>query len=646
MSVNSSQRAMLANYLLGQHSSAVFGKNYIKNSMAVANTANVTAANSATVARNTTSALTGIADFAVTLPNNTTGYVEWAMNTLDNSLNGQNCEFRMDYSAASLGSVVQVEILQSGNVVVSQVLNTTSKTVSLNVPCGAVPSTTVRISNATGNSGTSSLNVANLTYGKASNIGTVAQAKLVGTVTVTGCSAQWSIASTTFASFGTQTGCSYAVTGEALAPITNIPAIRFASLPPGEYKLEYEGNIIAASGVNSFYQFFDGTNTSREQSSISLSASTPSISGISHSISYSSPQSNVTLQIRAKSVSGSSIISGTTTLPGVIRVYYFPSASQQAYNPAMDNWKVDANISGANPSLGSAAVSSYTGIENASLTLTNNTGAGNLTAQIPCSGTNSPSGTTCSVGNESVGVSFVLPKAGDVMACASFAHHVDGGRAEVTFQIVETPNNAQTISQEGKSRIMSGGAVSSGTFGGRYPHRLCGTFTFTSAGQKTLRLMYEMTVGAAAVNQNTILGDASTSDGQRDIHWEVYPITQNVPAPVLVGSVTSNSAGAERIERAEFVCSSSSSVTSQSGSWLSIGNISSNRCTLTFTTGTFSATPVCTCNVKGTSTNVTYSCIPSVTSATAATVGTVYNIGGTTTASANESYYMTCMGPR
>lgn len=202
------------------------------------------------------------------------------------------------------------------------------------------------------------------------------------------------------------------------------------------------------------------------------------------------------------------------------------SAMADAVLNNSQNWRVDANISGANPSLGGSNVATYTGIENASLTLANASGSGVLTSQIPCSSTNSPSGTTCAAGNESVGVSFTIPSASDALACVSFGHNLfngAGGSAAVTFQIVETPSNAQTISQEGKSRISSQHQVANSS--AVFPYRLCGTFSFASAGQKTLRLMYEQSTGGT-ITTNALLADADTGNGQRDIHWEVYPISQ------------------------------------------------------------------------------------------------------------------------
>lgn len=68
--------------------------------------------------------------------------------------------------------------------------------------------------------------------------------------------------------------------------------------------------------------------------------------------------------------------------------------------------------------------------------------------------------------------------------------------------------------------------------------------------------------------------------------WE-----ENQRAPTLVGSVTSNSVGAERIER--VLVSDTGVVSNESGDWIN-GNCTNAAPTVcTFNSGTFSATPVC-----------------------------------------------------
>jgi hypothetical protein len=185
----------------------------------------------------------------------------------------------------------------------------------------------------------------------------------------------------------------------------------------------------------------------------------------------------------------------------------------QSKNP----WKVDANIGGANPTLTVSNIATYTEITDAGLDMVQNSGS--VAVQIPCSTTNSSSGLTCSAGSESLGVVFTMPSAGSVMACVSFSHNYGGGAGDTGFEVVETPNNAQTITQESNSRIMSGTNNASGFTS---PYRLCGVLTFSTVGQKTLRLMREQSFPSGTIN--LVIADRSGSVGQRDIHWEVYPL--------------------------------------------------------------------------------------------------------------------------
>lgn len=168
----------------------------------------------------------------------------------------------------------------------------------------------------------------------------VSGAKLVGTITITGCIGPWSVGSTSIASFGFQSSCVYTTTGAALAPSTQIPAIKFASLPAGDYRLEYEGlwGTISSAAITGTLQFWDGVNTARETSS-ALSgggASTITVPGISQSINYSSTQSNVTLEIRGKSSASTLSVYGTTAQPGVIKVWYFPPESKIYSQASLD----------------------------------------------------------------------------------------------------------------------------------------------------------------------------------------------------------------------------------------------------------------------------------------------------------------------
>jgi hypothetical protein len=326
------------------------------------------------------------------------------------------------------------------------------------------------------------------------------------------------------------------------------------------------------------------------------------------------------------------------------KIYRFPTREEQVLRHDQVAWRVDANIGGANPDLGLGNVPNYTEITNGSLDLVNNSGPGVIPAQIPCSGTNPPTGLTCSAGNESIGVSFNLPAAGSVTACASFSHAAgapSGSDINTAFQLVETPNNAQTILQEGKVRVQSG----SGTLGSNLirPIKVCGNFSFTSAGQKTIRLMYEQ-LASGSPTSSVISIDRSSSVGQRDMHWEVYPLNTYQPAPLLIGSVISGSSGIVRVESA-FVTSGGVVSEAAGSDWISGNCTASNPYVCTFTSNYFSATPTCFANFAqkeaGTigGAGVVQVTDQTSTSVTVRTFNTAFS-------TANFPFALTCIGPR
>lgn len=130
-------------------------------------------------------------------------------------------------------------------------------------------------------------------------------------------------------------------------------------------------------------------------------------------------------------------------------------------------------------------------------------------------------------------------------------------------------------------------------------------------------------------------------------------------SPVLIGSVTSNSTGAERIERASITLDASFSLgadVTQSGSWIASGTRNaSGDYTMTFTSGIFSSTPVCTITAVRGLANTRYSVSAWITaiSSSAVTFSWGYNDdqqGTIAAAIANvddsATANMICMGSR
>lgn len=575
-------RTIEADYVRGQN----YVRNFVINPDAEVNLRGVVASGS-TVTRNLSiGPIEGLADFAVTLNNNATDTVTWSLKDRDIILNGQNCEARIQYASTSIGSNVRVQVLQGSTVVVesSPLVNTGSLAtvlpVVLNFPC-SISGSTIVLRNATGNTGSSAMRVDSVNYSRATNVGTVAQAESV--VRASASLAQ-SIASgvITQMSFASE---DYDTYGEFASNV-------FTAQRAGRYLITCSVLWSASGSTGQAVEIFIRKNGVNQSANRSIN------DGVAFDLRIQNTDV-VSLNVGETADCAFTHNAGANRDITIrfITVSRFPSVSEQVFRPDLLPWRVDASISGANPSIGTGAQTTYGEISNASLSMTQN--AGSIPVGVPCSGTNpgTVGALTCSVGSESTGVTFNLPRPGDVLACASFTYvGVTGGTGAVEpyFQLVETPNNAQTILQEGGARI--GASVSNLPFGLSFPLRVCGNFRFDSIGQKTIRLFYEQLV-SGTVTTSQLNADGSASAGQRDIKWEVYPITQAFPAPLLVGSVTSNSAGIERIERARIGWTAGvPSVTRQSGNWIaSLTDSAPGQVIINFVSGIWSSPPDCVC---------------------------------------------------
>lgn len=438
------------------------------------------------------------------------------------------------------------------------------------------------------------------------------------------------------------------------------PAFTITNGPAGYYKVTVEGAIGVddtgnSTSIFSAWRLYDGTTQYGIDRSIGLTASSArnfkSDSVLVFTWNQATALGTKTIDLQAK-VTGTNaeaiVAPNTSTLAGLkFTVEVIPSSTQTVARADQTAWKVDANISGANPDLGTVDVTDYASgtIENSSLTMVQNTGS--LAVQIPCSSTNPSTGLTCAAGSESVGVVFTLPRAGTVQACASFMHLVttgSGGGLQAAFEIVETSNTAQTTVQEGNGRVPTRLLTASSSVG--FPVMVCGDFTFTSNGQKTLRLRYEQDA-TATLNGSNIVADADATIGQRDIHWTVYPKTQAESQAFIPGSVFSNSTAVMRVEGATIANSGTPSISTQSGTWMTTPTDNgAGDTTLNIVSGIFSATPWCTCTgvvANGTLSNAQCK----ISSDTGPSATQVRIVTGNTIGSATDiNFNVLCMGPR
>lgn len=391
------------------------------------------------------------------------------------------------------------------------------------------------------------------------NLQNVSQASLVGTAfyPITA-SCNWARTSATLGAPSTTAACPGPTIETNVGPGTiqttdnDLPQFTVNNLPPGTYWVSFDGTaFIATAAQEGAFAINDGTTTFGQTGHQWVVAG--SHFHVEGAVTYTAT-ANQTFKLFWSSGANAATVSASSTNENLhFTIMRFPNATDLAYRPELMNWSVDASITGALVSLGTGNTASYSELTNASLALVNNTGNGAnvLTAQIACASGTASSGLNCGGVNESIGVAFTVPMAGDVQVCADFMHESDVGAAggaggiDAVFEIIQTTNSSSAIVREGQSRLDSYNEMtaSSGNrqLTGNSMH-VCGTFPVTAAGQATFRLAFEQLI-SGTVTASGVRANAEAAVGQRDIHWTARPVNQNVIAPVLVGEqVVSKSA--------------------------------------------------------------------------------------------------------
>jgi hypothetical protein len=442
----------------------------------------------------------------------------------------------------------------------------------------------------------------------------IQQAQLVGQIKITGCASNWGTTSTTLADFTPQTGCVYtALSGSAQAPSTMIPGIKFASLQPGSYILKYEGTVglnYNSGYTTAYFQFWDGTNSANETPAPLQGAGSGNsgvqIPGFQQTISYSNVQSNVTLSIRAatSSTAGAGLLFGTTSNPGVISVYYFPTQSQTAYRadqtPA--SWSGTSTQSGTTASTTAADPSSVVGSITPGASVNMN----------------------CTAASGLVGITCNLPRAGIYKVC--YGGYISNNGVNTGAAALYDGSNNMIA---GTQTYTSGGANYSGPVG------QCGDYSATAAGTATFKLRGYAISGTETVTAAT---------------WSVLELTAPMAMPFVLNQVNSNNSNGERVERAIInsgtagtACTTSPcTVYAQSGSWISsVTRTSTGNYTINFAAGMFSGTPTCTAS-GAFALNSTFAFIGTQSSSSVA----IASFNAASAAAADSAWNLICMGPK
>lgn len=534
------------------------------------------------------------------------------------SLKGKNCILVGYYKLASVAASYKFQAYDGTNVLAeSATLPIATEYTKIEVPfvCPSSGNVQPRVI-SDGDGADFYLDDVNITLNP--NIGSAAQPQLLGTATVTGCASYFGTTSGSFTDI-TQTGCAYAVTGSVLAPDTMWPGLKVATVQPGEYRLEAEGLFISISN-DTYLQAWDGTNTFREVST--FYASGGNFPSVAQTISYSTGQGATNFRFRMKTDSGSQGgIHGTTIHPLVLRLYYYPP-SQQVVKPDLQPALASIKWTPSSTGAVTANSASWTTFSDAMYS-TNKTYKGNVTQEA--------------VNDIRMTVNAV--PAGDYMLIYSgpmAAYRSGSSSTECSFRIYDgTTDIARGLAQGVPSNDFD-------TING-----LVGTVKYSSP-QSSVTYYVQ---GYRYAGDGSCLHVNDDTAG-RSHELMMIPLTQSLPMPQIVNSLTTSTLGQERIERVVFAgscsgavgtanCTSSPcTICTQSGSWVSsVTRSGTGTYTINFAQA-FSAAPVCLVNpnsVVGSG----YLGSASSTSTTTATVST-----GTTSAAADGIPAVICMGPR
>jgi hypothetical protein len=447
--------------------------------------------------------------------------------------------------------------------------------------------------------------------GPSRNIGTVQQARFLGSVAISGCAGGWVSTSTSFAAFPVQTTCVYTTEGLASPPATMLPAITVPSQGPGSYWLSYEGTIQTTSaGSSSSYQFTDGTTAAKEVSFLSNGSSGTSSATINQHITYTSaPPSSITFQIFGKQSSGSVIVNGTTANPGVIKVYYFPASAQQVYQASSGGLSV-----------------------------------GDIT---PTSLGTCPIGTTLANG----GSAAAFTQLNNAYVTAGYPYGGSAGTANL-------PDYRglfiRGVGTNGTALQANGGAVTGAALGTLQNDMLQGhlhpintTQSYASGGFATINSSSTAAGGTLATTPGALVSDGS--NGTPRVGAETHPANLSAtycvrtvpasPAPILTNSITTNAAGAWRHEFGYVTNNGSTCVASGGTNFMTASRSGVGTCVITFNSA-FSGNSICESNqdLAGAS----GICNAYSDSATGTNVNCTNNGFG----AADRNFKLTCDGPR
>ena len=541
--------------------------------------------------------------------------------TIPNGLKGRNGVVSCAVKAASGTATHLLQVYDGTNVVASGTISSSTSVfsrTSINFVFPSSGTVAARLISVASNEPEVYVDDCYLGPSEGYNISSIAQATFFGSITyaaTTNCNWQNSgNATQTYQNFPADTDCpTPTVSGFVSAPGTKIPGAVISSLPPGRYMVVATGVFQggATAITNAVFRLHDGTNPLNGVSTTNIGTNTSSNESgagpVIAYVNYTAPQSNVTIQMQSANYAGVSATQQINTNSNAfnISIYRYPSSEETVYRPEVQNvWGSTYWPDGTTSFTTTSA--SYTAVTAASMLGT----AVRTGKAVACADTNA--------------ICIEIPS----MPAGSYKVEYSGGI------IGDSGTSCSISAYDGTTDYEMSGTNGGGAIAG---HTVITYSSQQTDKEFTIRVKRTSGANNCQVASSLSLGHNIT----------ITPLSQNIPAPVLVGSVTSNSTSAIRVEGASLAAPSAGScaVTEVGGSdWIN-GNCTSGAtgvCTCTLNSGVFSSAPKCQISIENLAAGNSRD--EQITSTSTSTIVTFTATSGGT--AANNDVFIMCMGAR
>jgi len=641
----------------------MFGyRNYVQNPNCRKNAVYGIAASGGTVVKNTSSPLDGVSDCQWT-PTAGSQTLKFSLDTFPSGISGANCEARINYKnidALTQAYVEQNSIAITSSAVLPSVISSSGVS-SINFPCGDTStSTKVVIQTTSASAGVSKYSVY---AGIATNLSDVSQATLVGSAVIpTTANCIPLNSSATLAAFSTDTDCpgptivTNAGPGVIQTTDTDLPQFTVNDLPAGTYEVTIIASavqLLAGTAVI-LGAVSDGTDT-RGAIGCEIAQATANGCPINTTgvFTYTSPGNRTfsfygsvggggTIQLNnssnqrqltfiIKRFPTSLQLAVNSNIPVLPTIQTFTSGSGTYTPPYGVSWIRVRMVGGGGGGGGSGTTHPDGGAGGTttfgSSLLTANGGSGS-------NGYAGGAGGTATISSPASGTSISGAFGNGVYANGGASQYPNGAPGGNSFFGGGGAGGA--IAAAGGAGRTNSGAGGGGASGNNTGSELAGAGG--GAGgyleaiiKQPVPVSYAIgSAGTAGSSGGTAAGGAGGAG-----YIEVTENYQNQNVPLLVGSVTSATSGTEKIERTNLSVGSST-INSQSSSWIS--HVSSITGQSTYTMSGFSASPSCVCT---TDTQSERPCFANVTSSTGLVVSR-FSSGALSSGNVN----IICMGSR